>query len=85
MKDLWSNKGIYVYNYALASYNAGSGNVENGIPSYTYDYINTVHALYEKIDSSVTVESVPSTINNAVYTKKILLSKLKQLRERRTK
>ena len=83
MKDLWSDKGIYVYNYALASYNAGSGNVANGIPSYTYDYINTVHALYEKIDRTVTVESVPN--NNAVYTKKILLSKLKKLRERRTK
>ena len=83
MKDLWSNKGIYVYNYALASYNAGSGNVVNGIPSYTYDYINTVHALYEKIDRTVTVDSVPN--NNAVYTKKILLSKLKKLRERRTK
>lgn len=83
LKDLWSDKGIYVYNYALASYNAGSGNVANGIPAYTYDYINTVHALYEKIDRTVTVESVPN--NNAVYTKKILLSKLKKLRERRTK
>lgn len=83
MKDLWSDKGIYVYNYALASYNAGAGNVANGIPAYTYDYINTVHALYEKIDKNVTVKSVSN--HNAVYTKKILLSKLKQLRERRTK
>ena len=83
MKDLWSDKGIYVYNYALASYNAGAGNVANGIPPYTYDYINTVHALYEKIDKNVTVESVSN--HNAVYTKKILLAKLKQLRERRTK
>ena len=85
MKDYWSDKGIgiYVYNYALASYNAGAGNVANGIPSYTYDYINTVHDLYKKIDRTVTVESVPN--NNAVYTKQILLSKLKKLRERRTK
>ena len=83
MKDLWSDKGIYVYNYALASYNAGAGNVANGIPTYTYDYINTVHALYEKIDRTVTVESVSN--HNAVYTKKILLAKLKQLRERRAK
>lgn len=83
MKDLWSNKGIYVYNYALASYNAGAGSVVNGIPSYTYDYINTVHALYKKIDRTVTVESLPN--HNDVYAKTILLSKLKQLRERRTK
>ena len=83
MKDLWSDKGIYVYNYALASYNAGAGNVANGIPTYTYDYINTVHALYEKIDRTVTVENVSN--HNAIYTKKILLSKLKQLRERRAK
>lgn len=83
MKDLWSDKGIYVYNYALASYNAGAGNVANGIPTYTYDYINTVHALYEKIDRTVTVENVSN--HNTIYTKKILLSKLKQLRERRSK
>lgn len=83
MKDLWSNKGIYVYNYALASYNAGAGSVVNGIPSYTYDYINTVHDLYKKIDRTVTVESLPN--HNDVYAKTILLSKLKQLRERRTK
>lgn len=83
MKDLWSDKGIYVYNYALASYNAGAGNVANGIPTYTYDYINTVHALYEKIDRTVTVENVSN--HNAIYTKKILLAKLKQLRERRAK
>ena len=83
MKDLWSDKGVYVYNYALASYNAGAGNVANGIPTYTYDYINTVHALYEKIDKTVTVENVSN--HNAIYTKKILLSKLKQLRERRAK
>lgn len=83
MKDLWSDKGIYVYNYALASYNAGAGNVANGIPTYTYDYINTVHALYEKIDRTVTVENVSN--HNTIYTKKIILSKLKQLRERRSK
>ncbi len=83
MKDLWSDKGIYVYNYALASYNAGAGNLANGIPTYTYDYINTVHALYEKIDRTVTVENVSN--HNTIYTKKILLSKLKQLRERRSK
>lgn len=85
MIDANANKGTLKYNYALASYNAGLGNTESGIPSYTYDYINgirdTYNTLRQTIDGANT--SIPST-NAPDRTKKEQLLKLYRLKKLKT-
>lgn len=49
MIDQNLDKGEDALDYALAAYNAGPGNVENGIPSYTYDYIRSVESEYQRL------------------------------------
>lgn len=75
MIDLYSNKGRYKYNYALAAYNAGMGNVGNSIPTYTYDYINQVGHNYNNLKKFVTVFHL-----NKNHNKIINKSKLNQLK-----
>ena len=49
MLDLQNKNDPYRYNLALASYNAGPGNVNQKVPSYTYDYIQSIKDEYEKL------------------------------------
>lgn len=49
MIDLHSDKEGDAIDYALASYNAGPGNVEDGIPYYTYGYIRSVESEYQRL------------------------------------
>lgn len=49
MLDLQNKNDPYRYNLALASYNAGPGNVNKKVPSYTYDYIQSIKDEYEKL------------------------------------
>lgn len=49
MIDLHLDKDEDAIDYALAAYNAGPGNVEDGIPSYTYGYIRNVESEYQRL------------------------------------
>lgn len=83
MAALHRNKGNYRYNYALASYNAGPAATEHGIPSYTYDYINSVNAIYQGIKADVDSLGntyIPDTSNER---KLRLLERLYELRNER--
>lgn len=83
MLDIHANKGVYQYNYALASYNAGPGNVENTIPSYTYDYISMVQGAYKELlrytPSSNTLRISPPTSPNPAE-QLLMLYKLKEIK-----
>ena len=86
MLNAHSDKGQLQYNYALASYNAGLGNVGNTIPSYTYDYIQSVQDEYYKQKNSIS--DLGATISNSKHLnslqqKKALLAKLKAVQEAR--
>lgn len=54
MLDANADKGIQQYNYAMASYNAGLGNTINGIPSYTYGYIQDIQDQYYYLKANIT-------------------------------
>ncbi len=60
--DSYANTGSYQYNYALAAYNAGPGNVTNHIPSYTYDYIQTIQSDYYALQRLI--RDVPAPTKN---------------------
>lgn len=83
MLDLYADKGIYKYNYALASYNAGPGNVGNTIPSYTYDYIDMIQGAYNELQG---YSPLPSSQNTFKPTSPdpaqqlLLLYKLKEIK-----
>lgn len=47
-------------NAALASYNAGPGSVQNGIPSYTYGYIRDVSETYRKLRALIQDSQPPA-------------------------
>lgn len=95
MVDLHANKGDEKYNYALASYNAGPGNVVDSIPSYTYGYIQDVNNEYLHQKSIITDISSTYSIkpivgnNNSIETNPInsptdkqrLLAKLQLLKK----
>lgn len=81
MLDLHANKGVYQYNYALASYNAGPGNVGAQIPSYTYEYINSVQNAYQEIKRSVSNATRGSTVNYSLEKKELQLLALYKLKE----
>ena len=53
MLDLHADKEDEALDYALAAYNAGPGNVEAGIPSYTYDYIQSVENEYRHLRQEI--------------------------------
>lgn len=59
MLDLHSDKEDEAIDYALAAYNAGPGNVESGIPSYTYDYIQNVEAEYRQLRQEIQGNPLP--------------------------
>lgn len=49
MIDLHLDKDGDAVDYALAAYNAGPGNVEDGIPSYAYGYVRSVESEYQRL------------------------------------
>lgn len=80
MLDLHANKGDQQYNFALASYNAGYGNATHSIPSYTYDYINSIQSDYYTIKRSITGIYSKSPTVDSTYTKKMKLLNLYKLK-----
>lgn len=91
MLDVNADKGDQQYNYAMASYNAGLGNTANGIPSYTYDYIQDIQNHYYYLKANITNYSnttikpskpIKQHINPILAKKKKLLAmyKLQQLK-----
>lgn len=89
MINAHKNKGIYQYNYALASYNAGLGQAGDHIPSFTYQYIQDVQDEYYKqkkiISDSGYYDQEDYYLQKKRGEQKKLLQKLKQLRELRNK
>lgn len=89
MINAHKNKGIYQYNYALASYNAGLGQAGDHIPSFTYQYIQDVQDEYYKqkkiISDSGYYDQEDYYPQKKRGEQKKLLQKLKQLRELRNK
>lgn len=89
MIDLHQNKGVYKYNYALASYNAGPGATSNSIPTYTYDYIQMVSDEYHKLNTIIDRINPPIKNNSILENKKktllLQLYKLKQLKSQKSK
>ena len=80
-----NNKGLSKYNYALASYNAGLGNTQQGIPSYTYDYINGIKDTYNTLINTIDNTSTSTMpINDSNRNKKEQLLKLYQLKKLKT-
>lgn len=74
--DEYSHKGLYKYNYALSAYNAGSGNVGNEIPSYTYQYIQNISDEYDYLKAHITNSNKKGTPNKGTLLKVLLLKKL---------
>lgn len=52
----------YRYNLALASYNAGPGNVNGYAPSYTWDYIESIRKEYDKLKTIIDGTPSPWTV-----------------------
>lgn len=61
MLDSQNPNSPYRYNLALASYNAGPGNVNGYAPSYTWDYIETIRQEYDKLKAII--DGNPGTWN----------------------
>ena len=61
MLDGQNPNNPYRYNLALASYNAGPGNVNGYAPSYTWDYIETIREEYDKLKTII--DGNPGTWN----------------------
>ena len=53
MLDGQNPNNPYRYNLALASYNAGPGNVNGYAPSYTWDYIESIRKEYDKLKTII--------------------------------
>lgn len=88
MINAHKDKGIYQYNYALASYNSGLGQAGDHIPSFTYDYIQNIQDEYykqKKIIRNVDYDFIQQDDleQRKRGEKKIILSKLKLLRQLR--
>lgn len=88
MINAHKDKGVYQYNYALASYNAGLGQVGDHIPTFTYDYIQNIQDEYykqKKIIRNVDYDFIQQDDleQRKRGEKKIILSKLKLLRQLR--
>ena len=87
MLDLHYDKGVYQYNFALASYNAGYQRTKTNIPSYTYDYIQAVKDEYDyekRVITDISFHYAPpasSPTDDELLRKKKLLLKLYQLRK----
>lgn len=87
MLDLHYDKGIYQYNFALASYNAGYQRTKTTIPSYTYDYIQAVKDEYDYEKKMITdisshyVAPASNPTDDELLRKKKMLLKLYQLRK----
>lgn len=87
MLDLHYDKGIYQYNFALASYNAGYQRTKTTIPSYTYDYIQAVKDEYDYEKKMITDISfhyaapASTPTDDELLRKKKLLLKLYQLKK----
>ena len=75
MLDLQPKSNPYRYNLALASYNAGPGNVNGYIPSYTYDYIQSIKDEYEKLNHIIDRDSSPLPNRNTTVKAKRLTRK----------
>lgn len=88
MINAHKDKGVYQYNYALASYNAGLGQAGDHIPTFTYDYIQNIQDEYykqKKIIRNVDYDFIQQDDleQRKRGEKKIILSKLKLLRQLR--
>lgn len=88
MINAHKDKGIYQYNYALASYNSGLGQAGDHIPTFTYDYIQNIQDEYykqKKIIRNVDYDFIQQDDleQRKRGEKKIILSKLKLLRQLR--
>lgn len=87
MLDLQAGRGSDQIDYALSSYNAGPGNVENGIPSYTLGYIRDVEEQYRHmrriIDSSENARKGPPPGRNASRRDRVIQRLRAALRERK--
>lgn len=88
MINAHKDKGVYQYNYALASYNAGLGQAVDHIPTFTYDYIQNIQDEYykqKKIIRNVDYDFIQQDDleQRKRGEKKIILSKLKLLRQLR--
>ena len=75
MLDLQPKSNPYRYNLALASYNAGPGNVNGYFPSYTYDYIQSIKDEYEKLNHIIDRDSSPLPNRNTTVKAKRLTRK----------
>lgn len=88
MINAHKDKGIYQYNYALASYNSGLGQAGDHIPSFTYKYIQDVQDEYYKQKKIIRNGGYYNRQEDYYLQKKRgeqkkLLQKLKQLKELR--
>lgn len=81
MLDLHLDKEDEAIDYALAAYNAGPGNVESGIPSYTYGYIQSVESEYQRLRQEIQEKAPePQLLKNSQPTRRDRLISL--LRDR---
>lgn len=62
MLDGQNPNNPYRYNLALASYNAGPGNVNGYAPSYTWDYIESIRKEYDKLKTIIDGTPGPWTV-----------------------
>lgn len=62
MLDGQNPNNPYRYNLALASYNAGPGNVNGYAPSYTWDYIESIRKEYDKLKTIIDGTPSPWTV-----------------------
>lgn len=88
MINAHKDKGVYQYNYALASYNAGLGQAGDHIPTFTYDYIQNIQDEYYKQKKIIRNGGYYNRQEDYYLQKKRgeqkkLLQKLKQLKELR--
>lgn len=88
MINAHKDKGVYQYNYALASYNAGLGQAGDHIPTFTYDYIQNIQDEYYKQKKIIRNSGYYNRQEDYYLQKKRgeqkkLLQKLKQLKELR--
>lgn len=88
MINAHKDKGVYQYNYALASYNAGLGQAGDHIPTFTYDYIQNIQDEYYKQKKIIGNSGYYNRQEDYYLQKKRgeqkkLLQKLKQLKELR--
>ena len=88
MINAHNDNGVYQYNYALASYNAGLGQAGDHIPTFTYDYIQNIQDEYYKQKKIIRNSGYYNRQEDYYLQKKRgeqkkLLQKLKQLKELR--